>query len=64
MLALVHMVTIPNDNTTQNPARSYATELFGPSWGCEQLWVFIVFPLIGGFLGAVIWRFVTTAEEE
>jgi aquaporin Z len=63
MLALIHMVTIPIDNTSVNPARSFATVLFGQSWGWEQLWVFIVFPLIGGLIGAVIWRFVTTAEE-
>src|SRR5262245_44585537 len=63
MLALVHMVTIPIDNTSVNPARSFSTVLFGPSWGWEQLWVFIVFPIIGGLIGAVIWRFVTTPED-
>jgi len=63
MLALVHMITIPIDNTSVNPARSFSTVLFGPSWGWEQLWVFIVFPLLGGLVGAVIWRFVTTPED-
>ena len=64
MLALIHMVTIPIDNTSVNPARSFATVLFGQSWGWEQLWVFIVFPIIGGVIGALIWRFVTTVEDE
>ena len=64
MLALIHMITIPIDNTSVNPARSFSTVLFGQSWGWEQLWVFIVFPIIGGLIGAGIWRFVTTAEEE
>ncbi len=63
MLALIHFVTIPIDNTSVNPARSFATAIFGQSWGWEQLWVFIVFPLIGGLIGAVIWRFITTPEE-
>jgi aquaporin Z len=63
MLALIHMVTIPIDNTSVNPARSFATVIFGPSWGWEQLWVFIVFPIIGGLIGAGIWWFVTTTEE-
>lgn len=63
MLALIHMITIPIDNTSVNPARSFSTVLFGPSWGWEQLWVFIVFPLLGGLLGALLWRFVTTPEE-
>jgi hypothetical protein len=26
--------------------------------------VFIVFPIIGGLIGAMIWRFVTTPEDE
>jgi aquaporin Z len=64
MLALIHMVTIPIDNTSVNPARSFSTVLFGESWGWEQLWVFIVFPIIGGVIGALIWRFVTTTEDE
>jgi aquaporin Z len=64
MLALIHMITIPIDNTSVNPARSFSTVLFGQSWGWEQLWVFIVFPLIGGVLGALVWRFITTPEEE
>ena len=63
MLALIHMITIPIDNTSVNPARSFATVLFAPSWGWEQLWVFIVFPIIGGVIGAGIWRFITTEEE-
>jgi aquaporin Z len=63
MLALIHMVTIPIDNTSVNPARSFSTVIFGPNWGWEQLWVFILFPIIGGLIGAGIWRFVTTVEE-
>ena len=64
MLALIHFITIPIDNTSVNPARSFSTVIFGPSWGWEQLWVFIVFPIIGGLIGALIWRFVTTVEDE
>jgi aquaporin Z len=63
MLVLVHLVTIPIDNTSVNPARSFATAIFAPSWAFEQLWVFIVFPILGGLVAAGIWRFVTTAEE-
>ena len=64
MLALIHMISIPIDNTSVNPARSFSTVLFGESWGWEQLWVFIVFPIIGGLIGAGIWRLITTPEEE
>jgi aquaporin Z len=63
MLALVHLISIPIDNTSVNPARSFATAIFADSWAIEQLWVFIVFPIIGGIIGAGIWMFVTTNEE-
>jgi aquaporin Z len=56
MLTLVHLITIPIDNTSVNPARSIATAIFQGGWALEQLWVFIVFPLVGGLLGALIWR--------
>ena len=48
MLTLIHLITIPVDNTSVNPARSLSTAVFQGSWALSQLWVFIVFPLIGG----------------
>jgi aquaporin Z len=56
MLTLVHLITIPIDNTSVNPARSLATAVFQGSWALEQLWVFVVFPVVGGLLGALVWR--------
>ncbi len=56
MLTLVHLITIPIDNTSVNPARSIATAVFQGSWALEQLWVFILFPIVGGLVGALIWR--------
>jgi aquaporin Z len=63
MLALVHMISIPIDNTSVNPARSFATAIFANSWAFEQLWVFVVFPIVGGLVGAGVWMLVTTTEE-
>jgi aquaporin Z len=62
-LTLIHLITIPVDNTSVNPARSIATAVFQRSWALEQLWVFIVFPIIGGLLGAVIWRALVQPED-
>ena len=56
MLTLVHLISIPIDNTSVNPARSFATAIFAEGWAFEQLWVFVVFPIIGGLLVAGIWR--------
>jgi len=63
MLTLVHMISIPIDNTSVNPVRSLSTAVFADSWAIEQIWVFIVFPIVGGLIAAGIWRFVTTPED-
>lgn len=63
MLTLVHLISIPIDNTSVNPARSFATAIFAPSWGFEQLWAFVVFPLVGGLLAAGIWRVLAPGDE-
>ncbi|MEX1008348.1 MAG: aquaporin [Acidimicrobiia bacterium] len=63
MLTLVHLISIPIDNTSVNPVRSLSTAVFANSFALEQLWVFIVFPILGGLVAAGIWMFVTTPEE-
>ena len=63
MLTLIHLVTIPVDNTSVNPARSIATAVFQGGWALEQLWLFIVFPIIGGVIGAMAWRALVPAED-
>ncbi|ORL81377.1 aquaporin [Prescottella equi] len=54
-LAVIHLISIPIDNTSVNPARSFAVAAYQPG-AMGQVWLFIVFPLIGGALGAVIYR--------
>jgi aquaporin Z len=56
MLTVIHLVTIPVDNTSVNPARSIATAVFQHGWALGQLWVFVVFPLVGGLLGGYAWK--------
>ena len=62
-LALVHLVTIPVSNTSVNPARSFGAAIFAGSDALEQLWAFIVFPLIGGALGVLVTKFVVGAPK-
>ena len=57
-LAMIHIATIPVDNTSVNPARSVATAVFGGSDALEQLWAFIVFPLIGAAVGWLAYQLV------
>ena len=54
-LAVIHLVSIPIDNTSVNPARSLAVAPWQPG-ALGQVWLFIVFPLIGGALGALTYR--------
>jgi len=57
-LTLIHLVSIPVDNTSVNPARSLAPALFVGGWALSQLWVFIVFPIIGGIAGGLAYRYI------
>jgi len=54
-LTLIHLATIPIDNTSVNPARSIATAVYGGVVPLSQLWVFIVFPIVGGLIAG--WAF-------
>ncbi|MEN9822494.1 MAG: hypothetical protein RLZ04_920 [Actinomycetota bacterium] len=53
-LTLIHLISIPIDNTSVNPARSLGAATFAADYtdALQQLWVFIVFPLLGALLGA------------
>jgi aquaporin Z len=52
-LALIHLISIPIDNTSVNPVRSFAVAIFAGGDALEQLWAFVAFPLIGGAVGWV-----------
>ena len=62
VLTLIHLVGIPVTNTSVNPARSIGPALFVGGWALSQLWLFIVAPLIGGILGALVYRAVRPSE--
>ncbi len=55
-LTLIHLVSIPVTNTSVNPARSTGVALFADGPALAQLWLFWVAPLIGGAIGALIWK--------
>jgi aquaporin Z len=54
-LTLIHLISIPVDNTSVNPARSLGAALFAGSDAWVQIWAFIVFPLIGAVVGVAAW---------
>jgi aquaporin Z len=53
-LTLIHLISIPVTNTSVNPARSVAVALFAGGGALSQLWLFIVAPVVGAVIGAVI----------
>jgi aquaporin Z len=62
-LTVIHLVSIPVTNTSVNPARSTAVAFFAQNGAAGQLWLFWVAPLIGGALGALVWRYLMTPGE-
>ena len=57
-LTLIHLISIPVTNTSVNPARSTGVAVFVGGWALSQLWLFWVAPIVGGVLGAVMYRIV------
>ncbi|WP_439591513.1 aquaporin [Microbacterium sp.] len=55
-LAAIHLATIPIDNTSVNPARSIATAIYGGFDALAQLWVFLVFPIVGALIAGYAYR--------
>ncbi|MBQ1515875.1 MAG: aquaporin, partial [Lachnospiraceae bacterium] len=55
-LTLVHILGIALTGTSVNPARSLGPALFAGGAALSSLWVFIVGPLIGGALAAVVYN--------
>jgi aquaporin Z len=62
-LTLIHLISIPVTNTSVNPARSTSQALFVGGWALSQLWVFWIGPLIGGALGALVYRGVSGEQD-
>ncbi|EGQ8052708.1 aquaporin Z [Vibrio alginolyticus] len=62
-LTLIHLISIPVTNTSVNPARSTAVAVYVGDWAVSQLWLFWVAPIVGGVLGAVIYKNLLSEES-
>jgi aquaporin Z len=63
-LTLIHLISIPVTNTSVNPARSTSQAVFAGGDYIEQLWLFWLAPILGGVLGALIYRGVLGVPDE
>jgi aquaporin Z len=62
-LTLIHLIGIPVDNLSVNPARSTGTALFADPWALQQLWLFWVAPIIGGAIGGVVYPQIAGSSD-
>lgn len=51
VLTVIHLVGIPLDGTSVNPARSLGPAVFAGTHAMSHLWLFLVAPMIGGATG-------------
>jgi hypothetical protein len=63
VLTLAHLVGMPIDNLSVNPARSLGPALFVGGWALAQLWLFIVAPLVGAVAAAALHYTLVAGES-
>ena len=63
-LTLVHILGIGLTGTSVNPARSFGPALLAGGDALANVWVFIVAPLVGGVLAALVYKLIAPKEQE
>ena len=62
-LTLVHILGIALTGTSVNPARSLMPAIFAGGKALSQVWIFILAPLVGGALAAVVYNLLESKAE-
>lgn len=62
-LTLVHLMGIYFTGTSVNPARSFGPALFMGGDALVNVWVFLVAPLVGGALAAVVYKYLAGQQK-
>ena len=62
-LTLVHILGIGLTGTSVNPARSIGPAIFAGGDALKNVWIFIVAPLIGGALAAIVYKVLAPKEK-
>ncbi|MBQ7565867.1 MAG: MIP family channel protein [Oscillospiraceae bacterium] len=63
-LTLVHILGIAFTGTSVNPARSLGPALIVGGAPLENVWIFIVAPLVGGVLAALVYKFLAPEKKK
>ena len=62
-LTLVHILGIGLTGTSVNPARSIGPAIFAGGDALKNVWIFIVAPLVGGALAAIVYKVLAPKEK-
>jgi aquaporin Z len=62
-LTVCHLVAIPIDGTSVNPARSFGPALITGGAALSQLWIFLIAPVVGGLVAAGAYRLLFHNSE-
>ena len=63
-LTLIHLISIPVDNTSVNPARSTGVAVFAGGDFLAQLWLFWVMPVVGAVVAGFVYSALFAQEPE
>lgn len=63
-LTLVHIFGIYFTGTSVNPARSFGPAIFAGGDAFTNVWVFIIAPLVGGTLAALVYKAISENPEK
>lgn len=63
-LTFVHIFGIHFTGTSVNPARSFGSAIFAGGQALSDLWVFIVAPLVGGCVAALVWKLLKANKSD
>ena len=65
-MLLGYLLSMPIDGGSMNPARSLGSAIFAQSQydALKQVWLFILFPLIGAIVGVILWLILDEARLE
>ena len=63
LLTLIHLVSIPIDNTSVNPARSIGPALFAEWSAIGQLWLFVIAAPVGGLIAGATYEMLFGSGE-
>ena len=61
-LAFVHILGSPLTGTSVNPARSLAPALFLGGQALQQVWVFILAPVVGAVIAGILFKGLTSED--